>query len=423
MYSAPRGTIDILPEDEPYWSYLRDLVREVTSLFDYHRIQVPIFEETSLYVRGVGEGTDIVDKEMYSFIDKGGRDITLRPEYTAGIMRAYIEHGLKILPQPVKLYALGPIFRYESVQAGRYRQHTQFDIEAIGSLDPAVDVEVMSVAWQLFSRIGFDNLGFQLNSTGCPRCRPAYVDRLVDYYQDHLNEICEDCQRRLERNPLRLLDCKVDSCQPIIAGAPHITDHLCPECEEHFTAVREQLDLLQRPYTINHRLVRGLDYYTKTVFEVWAQGIGAQNAICGGGRYDGLAEELGGEPTPGIGFGSGVERLVLAIKEQGIKVPKSASPQVAIVYIGQRAKARSVQLLELLREAGIRAVMTFDDRSVKAQFRAADRTNAPYALVLGEEELAQGQIALQNMYERVPQEQIDQDEMVQILQERLQADD
>ncbi len=423
MYSAPRGTIDILPEDEAYWDYLRRLFRKVAGLFDYHRIQVPIFEETSLYIRGVGEGTDIVDKEMYSFVDKGGRDITLRPEYTAGIMRAYIEHGMKILPQPVKLYAMGPIFRYESVQAGRYRQHTQFDIEAIGSLDPAVDVEVMSVAWQLFRRIGFEELVFQLNSTGCPRCRPAYVERLVEYYRDHLDAICEDCHRRLERNPLRLLDCKEDSCQPIIAEAPHIADHLCPECEEHFIAVREQLDLLQRPYTLNHRLVRGLDYYTKTVFEVWAKGIGAQNAICGGGRYDGLAQELGGEPTPGIGFGSGVERLVLAMKEQGIEVPSASVPHVVLVYIGERAKRRAISLLESLRTVGIRAVMSFDDRSVKAQFRAADRTNAPYALVLGEAELEQDQITLQSMYERTPQEQISLDRIVRVLQERLRSQD
>ena len=266
MYTAPRGTIDILPEDQPYWNLLRREIERVTAQFGYQRIDVPCFEDTSLYVRGVGEGTDIVDKEMYSFQDKGGRDITLRPEFTAGIVRAYIEHGMRTLPQPVKLYTMGPIFRYERVQAGRYRQHTQFDIECIGEQDPAVDLEVMSLAWQLYANLGFKGLAFQLNSTGCPKCRPAYVERLVAYYQGHTHEICADCKRRLERNPLRLLDCKNEGCQPIIADAPHTSDHLCDECAEHFATLTGYLDALERPYTINHRLVRGLDYYTKTVF-------------------------------------------------------------------------------------------------------------------------------------------------------------
>ncbi|MFP3896109.1 MAG: histidine--tRNA ligase [Anaerolineales bacterium] len=418
MHKAPRGTMDILPEEQPYWDYLREKINETADIFGYERIDVPIFEDTALYVRGVGEGTDIVDKEMYSFVDKGGRDITLRPEFTAGIVRAYIEHGMKVLPQPVKLFTIGPIFRYESVQAGRYRQHTQFDIEAIGSQDPAVDLEVMSVAWQLFSSLGFEGLGFQLNSTGCPTCRPGYVEALVDYYQQHEDVICEDCQRRLERNPLRLLDCKTPGCQPIIAGAPHIQDYLCPVCEEHFFLLRTYLDDLGRPYTVNHTLVRGLDYYTRTVFEVWAEGIGAQNAICGGGRYDGLAEELGGEPTPGIGFGSGMERLVLTMQEQGIEVPGVPTPDVALVYHGQGAKRRALQILDTLRAAGIRATITFDDRSFKAQFRDADRTNARYALVLGERELAENHIILQNM-KRGDQEKIDLDEVENVVQDRL----
>ena len=321
MYLAPRGTNDILPEDQPYWAYVYDRVAEVTGLYGYERIDVPIFEETELFARGVGQGTDIVDKEMYSFQDKGGRDLTLRPEFTAGVVRAYLQHGMRTLPQPVRLYTTGPLFRYERVQAGRYRQHTQFNVECLGEQDPAVDFEVMSVAWMLFSRLGFQDLVFQVNSTGCPACRPAYLQALVAYYRQHEGEICADCKRRLERNPLRLLDCKTPSCQPIIAGAPRISDYLCEECRTHFGTLRGYLDAAQRPYTVNHRLVRGLDYYTKTVFEVWAAGIGAQNAVCGGGRYDGLAEQLGGEPTPGIGFGSGIERLVLTLKEQGIPVP------------------------------------------------------------------------------------------------------
>lgn len=415
VFLAPRGTIDILPEDQPYWHFLHDKIREVTALFDYHRIDVPVFEETALFVRGVGQGTDIVDKEMYSFVDKGDREITLRPEFTAGIVRSYLQNGMKTLPQPVKLYTIGPIFRYERVQAGRYRQHTQFDIECIGEMDPAVDLEVMSVAWQLFSSLGFQGLSFQLNSTGCPACRPRYIQVLVDYYRQHEDEICEDCKRRLVRNPLRLLDCKVDSCQPLIAHAPHIGDYLCPECEMHLNTLRSYLDALSRPYTINHRLVRGLDYYTKTVFEVWAQGIGAQNAICGGGRYDGLAEELGGDPTPGIGFGSGMERIVLLMKEQGIRVPGAPLPQVMLIYLGQAAKTRALQLLDACRQANIRAVVGFGDRSMRAQLRAANRAGAQYALILGEEELAQDVVALQDLLAASPRETVPQDQVVQAL--------
>jgi histidyl-tRNA synthetase len=422
VYLAPRGTIDILPEDQPYWHFIRNQIQAVTALFGYHRIDVPIFEETPLYVRSVGQGTDIVDKEMYSFLDKGGRDITLRPEFTAGIVRAYIENGMKTWAQPVKLYTIGPIFRYERVQAGRYRQHTQFNIECFGEQDPAVDLEVMSVAWELFSRLGFQGLAFQLNSTGCPACRPAYIALLVEYYQTQRDRICEDCERRLERNPLRLLDCKTEACQPIIAGAPHIIDHLCPECAAHLAQLRTFLDALGRPYTINHRLVRGLDYYTKTVFEVWAEGIGAQNAVCGGGRYDGLVEELGGEPTPGIGFGSGMERLVLAMKEQGVQVPELATPQVAVIYRGEAPKSKALQVLNALRQADVRATLAFGDRSFKAQFRHADRENARYALVIGDDELERGEISLQDMQTDAPREAVRLDQVVEIVRQRLAID-
>jgi histidyl-tRNA synthetase len=406
MYTAPRGTIDILPEDQPYWHRLRAEIMRVAEQFGYQRIDVPCFEETSLYVRGVGQGTDIVDKEMYSFEDKGGRDITLRPEFTAGIVRAYLEHGMRTLPQPVKLYTMGPIFRYERVQAGRYRQHTQFDIECIGEQDPAVDLEVMSLAWQLYANLGFKGLAFQLNSTGCPQCRPGYIALLVAYYQDHLSEICEDCKRRLERNPLRLLDCKNESCQPIIARAPHTQDHLCEECATHFATLRGYLDALGRPYTVNHRLVRGLDYYTKTVFEVWAQGIGAQNAVCGGGRYDGLAEELDGPPTPGIGFGSGMERLVLAMKEQGLVAPPALAPQVVLVYLGDRAKSAAIKLLHELISRGMRAQIGFGDRSMRSQMRGANRLGARYALIIGEQELDEGVAVLNDLNGEQPERRL-----------------
>jgi len=421
VFVAPRGTMDILPEEQPYWSYLYRHIAEVVEVFGYQRIDVPVFEDTDLFARGVGEGTDIVDKEMYSFQDKGGRDLTLRPEFTAGVVRAYLQHGMKTWPQPVKLYTVGPIFRYERVQAGRYRQHTQFDIECIGELDPAVDYEVISLAWELYSRLGFAGLGLQVNSTGCPRCRPGYLQRLVTYYEGHRDDICDDCKRRLERNPLRLLDCKNPECQPIIVEAPHIDRFLCDECEGHFLRLRRYLDVVGRPYTVNHRLVRGLDYYTKTVFEVWAAGIGAQNAICGGGRYDGLAEQLGGEHTPGIGFGSGMERLVLTLKEQGIEVPGVPVSQVALVYRGEEAKERAVQLVDGLRREGIRAGLTFGDRSLRAQLRAADREGVRYVLIVGDEELARGEVTVRDMAADVPQEAVPLGGVLEWLTQRLQS--
>jgi len=397
IYTAPRGTQDILPEDQPYWRYVIERIHHICQLYGYKQLDTPIFEETSLFVRGVGESTDIVEKEMYSFKDRGGDSITLRPEFTAGVVRAYIEHGMHVLPQPVKLYSIGPIFRYERPQAGRYRQHTQFNVEAIGEKDPALDLEVMSIAWHLYEDLGFKGLSFELNSTGCPRCRPRYLEVLVDYYRGNIERICGDCRRRLMRNPLRMLDCKSDSCQPVIASAPHIIEYLCEECAEHFSTLRDYLDLLRRPYNINHRLVRGLDYYTKTVFEVWAEGIGAQNAVCGGGRYDGLAEELGGPPTPGVGFGSGLERIILTMKQQGIEVPPIPSPDIAVAYLGSEAKKIALKLLADLRAAGISAECAFGNRSLKAQLRQADRLGTSFTIIVAERELSTGKVTVRDM--------------------------
>ncbi|RQW04652.1 histidine--tRNA ligase, partial [candidate division KSB1 bacterium] len=297
-YKSVTGVRDVLPDEQPYWRTIEKKIYEITQLYGYQRVDPPILEQTALFARSVGDTTDIVEKEMYSFIDKGENNVTLRPEFTAGFMRLYLENGLHKQPKPVKLYAIGPIFRYERPQAGRFRQHTQFNIEALGESDPALDLEVMSIAWQLYAELGFSGLRFQLNSTGCPVCRPGYVEKLRDFYRTHLDELCDDCRRRLDRNALRLLDCKNEQCQPIIARAPIISEHLCRECDDHFTLLKSYLDMTAHPYEVNPRLVRGLDYYTKTVFEVWAQGIGSQKAMCGGGRYDGLIEQLGGEPTP-----------------------------------------------------------------------------------------------------------------------------
>jgi histidyl-tRNA synthetase len=396
-FQRPTGTLDILPEDQPYWYHVRDRARHLAELGGFERIDVPIFEETQLFARGVGEGTDIVDKEMYSFRDKGDHEITLRPEFTAGVLRAYIENGMHVLPQPVKLYTFGPIFRYERPQAGRYRQHTQFDVEILGDRDPAADLEVMVLAWDLYAGLGFRDLAFQLNSTGCPKCKPSYIAVLKDYYAAHQDAICEDCARRMERSPLRVLDCKADRCQPLIEDAPHIMDYLCQECAEHFATLRGYLDLLGRAYTINHRLVRGLDYYTKTVFEVWATGIGAQAAVVGGGRYDGLAEAIGGPPTPGVGFGSGIERIVLVMKQLEVQVPPLPSPPVFVAYLGAQAGREAVRLTNALRAADVGTWLAFGQRGLRSQLREAGKRKARYVVILGEDELAAGAVVVRDM--------------------------
>jgi histidyl-tRNA synthetase len=396
-YQRPTGTLDILPEEQPYWDHVRARARYLAELGGFERIDVPIFEMTEVFARGVGEGTDIVDKEMYSFTDKGDHEITLRPEFTAGVIRAYIENGMHVLPQPVKLYLFGPIFRYERPQAGRFRQHTQFNVEILGEQDPVADLEVMLLAWDLYADLGFRDLAFQLNSTGCPNCKPGYVAVLKDYYADHHGEICEDCRRRLERSPLRVLDCKVKQCQPIIEGAPHIIDYLCEECAAHFASLREYLDLLGRGYTVNHRLVRGLDYYTKTVFEVWAAGIGAQSAVCGGGRYDGLAEILGGPPTPGVGFGSGLERIIMVMKQLDVEVPPLPVPAVFLAYLGKQAGREALRLTYALRGAGVGTWLAFGKRGLKSQLREAGKRGVRYAVILGEDELAAGTATVRDM--------------------------
>ena len=396
-YQRPTGTQDVLPEDQPYWYHVRDRARRLAELAGFERIDVPIFEATELFARGVGEGTDIVDKEMYSFTDRGGHKLTLRPEFTAGIVRAYIENGMRVLPQPVKLYSFGPTFRYDRPQAGRYRQFTQFNVEILGEQHPAADLEVMLLVWDLYAGMGFRDLAFQLNSTGCPSCKPGYVAVLEDYYAGHRDEICPDCRRRLERNPLRVLDCKAEQCQPIIAAAPHILDYLCAECTEHFATLREYLDLLGRSYTINHNLVRGLDYYTKTVFEVWAAGIGAQAAVCGGGRYDGLAELLGGPPTPGVGFGAGLERIILVMKDLGVDVPPLLSPPVFLAHLGPLAGREALRLADMLRRTGVGTWVAFGERGLRSQLREAGKRGARYAVILGEDELAAGTATVRDM--------------------------
>nr|WP_290667835.1 histidine--tRNA ligase [Ardenticatena sp.] len=416
-FQAPRGTLDILPEQQPYWQWILSEARAIAGQYGFRPIEVPVFEETEVFARGVGTGTDIVEKEMYTFEDRGGRSLTLRPEFTAGIVRAYIEHGMHVLPQPVRLYSIGPVFRYEAPQAGRYRQHTQFSCECIGEADPLADFEIMSMAWDLFDRLGFAGLRFEINSIGCPACRPRYLrDVLIPYLESHRERLPKIDQERLQKNPLRVLDSKEPETQPIIAEAPVITDALCDECRAHFDDLRHYLDLMGRDYVVNPHLVRGLDYYTKTVFEVKAEGaLGAQNTICAGGRYDGLVELLGGAPTPGVGFAAGIERIMLLLQEQGIQPPPLEEPVVFFVHRGQAAKDRAVQLAHTLRAAGIGAEIAFGSRSFKSQLRQAGRSSARFAAILAEGELERGEVTLKDL-ESGEQTSVPQEGLVAFLQ-------
>lgn len=397
MYKAPRGTVDILPEEQAYWRYVEAKAAEVCQLYGYQRLDTPVFEEAALFTRSIGEGTDIVTKEMYIFKDRSGKALALRPEGTAPVCRAYIEHGMDNLPQPVKLYYLASAFRYERPQAGRYRQHHQFGYEAIGDADPALDSEVIHMACQFFTSLGLKEITVQLNSIGCKVCRPDYVRALKGYYQRRAADLCPDCETRLEKNPLRLLDCKRPECQHIADSSPRSTDFLCADCRAHFTAVTEYLRSLTLSFSLNHRLVRGLDYYTRTVFEVQPLNGGALSALGGGGRYDDLIEQLGGKPTPAVGFAAGMDRVVLNLKKQGIPVPPLPSPCVFIAHLGNKAKAEAVKLAASLRAQGIGAVMATGDRSLKAQLRQADSLGTGYAIIIGEEEMENRKLTLRNM--------------------------
>ena len=382
--------LDVLPDDYAYWNLVMEGAARLAQQYGFQRVDVPIMEYSDLFARGVGTASDFfVQKEMYTIEEEDG-SLTLRPEFTAGVVRAYLENGLANWPQPVKLYTFGPIFRRERPQAGRYRQHSQFDVEILGETDPVADLEVMMVAMNLYRLLGFQGLSFQLNSTGCPACKPVYVAKLVDYLADH--KLAPVDQERLRRNPLRVLDSKEPGMDELLAAAPHIADYLCEDCAEHFATLRQLLDDINTPYSINFRLVRGIDYYTKTVFEVWADGIGAQAAVCGGGRYDGLAEAIGGPSVPGVGFGSGIERIILALREQGVTPPALEAPQVFIAHFGGETKRAAVKLAYQLRDASIGVRMAFarDRRSLKSQMREANKHDVTFVLILGEEEVAEG---------------------------------
>ncbi|MGI6648022.1 MAG: histidine--tRNA ligase [Bacillota bacterium] len=397
LVNRPRGTNDILPGQAEKWRYLEEQIRQICFEYGFGEIRTPIFEQTELFQRGVGETTDVVEKEMYTFLDKGETSLTLRPEGTASTVRAFVENGLYGQPLPVKLYYLGPMFRYDRPQAGRFRQFHQFGVEVLGSQDPLLDAEVMIMAMDLYQRLGLSNLELHLNSVGCPVCRQKHRSALREFLVPRENALCDNCRRRLERNPMRVLDCKGEKCQEASAGAPATLHHLCPDCAGHFQIVREALDELAIPYVVNERLVRGLDYYTQTAFEIIAPGIGAQNSIGGGGRYDGLVEEIGGPPTPGVGFALGLERILLALELQGVELPTGSQLNIFISTLGAEARKTAFDLMTRLRRLGLAVNMDYLGRSLKAQMKQAGKSGAQFVVIVGGEELERQAVTVRDM--------------------------
>ena len=410
LTNAPRGTKDILPDTVGDWNYVEGEIRELCRRFGYSEIRTPIFEHTELFQRGIGEGTDVVDKEMYTFTDRGERSITLRPENTASAVRAYLQNKLYAQSNLVKLFYIGSMFRYDRPQAGRMREFHQFGVEALGESNPAVDAEVILLAMNLLEGLGLKDLELSINSVGCPKCRSKYRTMLQDFFRDKLEDLCEDCRSRFERSPLRILDCKKDSDKPYMADAPKITDCLCEECADHFAKLKELLTSAGISFTHDPRLVRGLDYYTKTAFEIKYPPLGAQSAVAGGGRYDGLIEEMGGNPTPAVGFATGLERLLLALESQNLLPEKNRSVDAYVVALGEAAQAEGFKLLNSLRQQGLSAAMDFAGRSMKAQMKQANKLGAKYSVIIGEDEIAEGVVMLRSMedssQEKVPMNQV-----------------
>ncbi|NLX83552.1 MAG: histidine--tRNA ligase [Clostridiales bacterium] len=395
---SPKGTRDMLPKDSFLWQWIEQTMREEAALAGYLEIRTPVFEYTELFERGVGDTTDIVQKEMYTFLDKGERSITLKPEGTAGAVRALIENKLYAEPLPVKMYYLNnPIFRYENPQHGRLREHHQFGMECFGVKGPSADAEVIMTVLRILSQLGLTHLSVKINSIGCPVCRPSYHEALRAHLKEHFEGLCPQCKERYDRNPLRVLDCKEKSCQAIAKEAPNILDYLCEECDSHFDGLQQLLHVREVPITIDPQIVRGLDYYTKTVFEIIMQSPRGEMALCGGGRYDGLVKEIGGPDMPAVGFGIGTERIILELQNQGIVPPTQAVTSVFIACLGEEGRLPAYQLCMDLRDAGIRADYDHMNRSLKAQFRYADKLGAPFMVIAGGDELQRGMFKLKDM--------------------------
>ena len=397
MINIPKGTKDLLPQDSYKWQFIENTAREVAKIFNIKEIRTPTFEHTEVFLRGVGETTDIVNKEMYTFNDKGGRSITLKPEGTAGVVRAFIENGMASSALPAKLYYLTQCFRYERPQAGRLREFHQFGIEYFGAKTPDTDAEVILVAKTFIEKLGIKNVSLYINSIGCKECRKKYEEALKNYLKANFDNLCELCKSRFEKNPLRILDCKNQDCKKIVENAPSILDYLCDDCSNHFEQVKKLLTLSNVEFKIDHNIVRGLDYYTKTVFEFVSENIGAQGTVCGGGRYDGLVKELGGTETCGIGFAAGIERLLLLMENTGVEIPNDEGVQIYVASMGEQEKEKAFCLVKSLRENGVIAELDHMDRGIKAQFKYADKIGAKYVGVIGSDELAKGIIKIKNM--------------------------
>ena len=397
LTNAPRGTKDILPDSVGEWNYVEGKIRDLCHRYGYQEIRTPMFEHTELFQRGIGDGTDVVDKEMYTFEDRGRRSITLRPENTASAVRAYLQNKLYGDSSLVKLFYIGSMFRYDRPQAGRMREFHQFGIEALGEENPMVDAEVILVAIDFLQSLGLQGLELALNSVGCPKCRAEYRKALQDYFRPHLDDLCEDCRDRFERSPLRILDCKVDAEKPYMADAPKITDYLCDDCRNHFEQVQACLRAVGVDFMLDPRLVRGLDYYTKTAFEIKYPPLGAQSAVAGGGRYDGLIEEIGGKPTPAVGFATGLERVLLALEKQELLPQQDKRIDAFIVALGEAAQGPAFKLLTELRRAGLTAGMDYAGRGRRAQRKQANRAGARFALILGEDEVKEACVQLKDM--------------------------
>ena len=407
MIPAVRGTRDILPREVSYWQHVENTARSVCERYGYVELRTPLIEREELFTKGTGGSTDIVQKEMYTFIDKGSERVTLRPEATPGMVRAFVEHGLEQTLVIPKLYCLGPMFRYERPQKGRYRQFHQLNVEVFGVKDPAIDAELIEMAYRLIQELGIEPADLIINSVGCPTCRPVFSEALMVALRDDVENLCSDCQRRVQTNPLRILDCKNPNDQTIIDRLPHAVDFLCGACLEHFETVKHCLHTYDLSYRVSHRLVRGLDYYTRTTFEILSSSLGAQNALLGGGRYDGLIKLLGGPSRAGIGFAAGLERLVLALPGKEID---AEGPDVFVVAIGDEAREATLVLVRDLRNAGLRVQIDYDGRTVKSQMKRADRLRARKAVILGSDELARNEVRIRDMTNgdqfSIPREQV-----------------
>ncbi len=397
-FQTPRGMRDILPEDQIYWEKVKQVIKNLARAYGFERLDTPVLEAADLFIKGTGLYTDIVEKEMYNLRTKGGDRLSLRPEFTPAVMRAYLENGLSSLPQPVKLYTIGPIFRYERPQKGRYRQSEQANFEIIGQQDPVLDAQLIQLFFSISKELSLKNLTVQINSIGCSNCRPNYRKKLVSFYRSRKKQLCSNCQKRSSQNPLRLLDCKENKCQRLAQEAPQIIDQLCGDCHNHFKSVLEFLDELALPYILNPYLVRGLDYYTKTVFEIWPEDEeGRQISLAGGGRYDNLIKLLGGKDTPAVGFAMGLDRIVDLMKTRDVKINQRTRPVIFLVQLGDLAKKKSLKLFEELRRSGLETASSFSRDTIKIQLKTADKLKVRFALILGQKEVLDETVIIKDM--------------------------